>query len=196
MQKNVWFENGNVEDMVKITVSKKEMDHITARYITPTSPLYLKGEWFKELEQQKKMAEEHQMLMDKVKKWEKGLVKVPEVKMYYSKSHLPPQKFAYHFRFPIAENAGKLAIKNKTNFLFKLGDDGGQIFVPFSVMEKVLIDENLSASKVWRLHINFDKTESPYLICHSAKKAGIIKLDKSHFIGNLEKVETHTLKKC
>jgi len=191
---NGWFENGNIEDMFKISVSKKEMDHITLRYIAPSSPLDLKGEWVKELEQQKKIAEEHQRLMEKVNRWEKELLKAPEVKVYYSKSHLPPQKYAYHFRFPIAENAGKLAIKNKSDFLFKLGDDGGQIFVPFSVMKKVLIEGNLSASKVWGLHINFDKAEYPYLICHNAKKAGKIKLDKAHFTGNLEKVETRTFK--
>lgn len=190
-----WFKDGNVEDMIRIMVSKKDMGHIRERYMTPSSPLDLEGGWVEELERQKKIVEEHQKLTEKVIKWEKELVKTPEVKVYYSKSYLPPQKYAYHFRFPITENAGKVAIKNKTDFLFKLGDDGGQILVPFSVMKKVLIEENLSASKVWGIHINFDNAEHPYLICHSAKKSGKIKLNKVHFTGNLEKVETRTLKR-
>jgi hypothetical protein len=192
-----WILNnqGNVEDMVKIQITKSELTHMQKRYITPSVPLDLNGDWVKKLDEGKKLFGDYTKIRQKIKLWEKTLTGTTNtgsnIREYFSNYLIPQTDYPHNFKFPITKNAGKQAKKDKSDFLFKLGRSSAKpdakMFVPFSIIEKVLVGDYLGKDS-WMIHINFDKKGKPFLRSFNQKKQELrLPLDLKNFSGKLEK---------
>lgn len=189
---------GNVEDMVKVEIKKLELTHIQKLYITPSSLLDLNGKWVKHLDAGKKLLEEYKSIKQKIKNWDTTIKEEFEnntrsvgTRVYFSDYREQQHIYPHNFKFPITKNAGNLAIKEKLDFLFKLGGSSenpdARIFVPFSIMKKVLVKDHLGKDS-WTIHINFDKNGNPFLRSFNKKKIEEkYPLEKKNFSGKLKK---------
>jgi hypothetical protein len=157
-------QNGNVEDTIRIDVSKSERDHINSRYTAASSPLDMNGAWKSDVEKIKAtFLKQYRKLMD-------------SVEINFSSEHIvlfsgyrhPPKTCKHYFQFNLAKVTGDKLTKDKCDLVLELGGEKGSphatITVPFKKFGTYLTEKYLTGGgENWQFQLCIDHREAVYI---------------------------------
>ncbi|MEH7501976.1 phospholipase D-like domain-containing protein [Neobacillus drentensis] len=192
---NIEKNKGNIEDMVRLTISTEDLSHIYSRYKRFSKLLDPFGDSVKDLEAGYSLLKQYEQfqkkLMDFSRAFQIQKSPIENVKMY-SRYFPAIKEYPYNFRFALALSTGKQAKEEMKDFTFELGGipdkADASITIPFGTMKRILTGNHLDgANKSWQFQISIDQNGKIFL--RSSKK------DKNHEIIRLKQKLIGTLKK-